>query len=112
MGFSFKQAAVTQAAASTKATPFASNVTQGDLLIALAVWNHLQTFVSIADTQNLTWTQIGSEVDNGVDKFRAYWAVAASTGAETVTFTISGIIAPTAKTSRSGGDFREAGREP
>lgn len=90
-GFSFGQAAVGSGASiSFLAQAYGSNLTAGQLLIVAVHWGDAVSFTSLIDTQGNTWTQIGSEQDNGVSKSRGYYATAKSSAADSVTLTVTG----------------------
>ncbi len=86
--FTYKQSAQASSSASSQTCAYGSDVTEGDLLI-VCVDVFGQTITGISDSQGNTWAAVPStpvEQDSGTPRFTAmYWAVAKSSGADTVT---------------------------
>ena len=90
---------VQEKAAFGNGTPFASfgvtpdsNVTAGNLLVAVVYWIFSGTPISLSDNQGNTWTAATSAAETGnYNRVRMYYAIAGSTGSLTVTFSDSGV---------------------
>jgi large repetitive protein len=73
----------------TTTCAFASNVTSGNLVIVASVWKSSTSTPSVSDTRSSTWTQNFIDTTPTV-KVAIYSATLGSSGADTVTFTVSG----------------------
>ena len=73
----------------TKSATFGSNTSAGNLIIACASFTDTTTFSSVSDTQSNSFTQFGTEVDDGEEKAHCYYAKNIVGGADTVTFTVA-----------------------
>lgn len=83
------------AAGTTIAKAYVSNVTAGNILAVLVQWSSSSATASVADTQGNTWNAVaGSLATNATSGNRSewFWTVPASSGANTVTGTISGSV--------------------
>lgn len=71
---------------------FSTNVTAGNLLLIGINWGNSTGTYAITDTLGNTWTQFPSVPTgiSGLNDLNAFWTVSASSGANTVTATISG----------------------
>lgn len=79
--------------ASARSLTFASNVTSGNLIVvAVATFNAGSPTVSISDTQGNTYSQAGSYQTSGSNRISLWYAVAGSTGSNTVSFTPSASV--------------------
>jgi hypothetical protein len=96
MSFTFVQAREHESNSTTNAAAYSSNVSAGDLLVVFTDWNGAAAlFTSIADTQANTWTQVGPFVTStsvGTFTLGCFYAIAKSSGANTVTLTITSAV--------------------
>lgn len=74
----------------TFAKAFGSNVTVGDLLIVWLAAVVSGGTIAVSDSQGNTYTRVGSQLNAGFGDLAVFWAIAGSTGANTVTFSRSG----------------------
>jgi large repetitive protein len=73
----------------TTTCAFASNVTSGNLVIVASVWKSSTSTPSVSDTRSSTWTQNFIDTTPTV-KVAVYSTTLGSSGADTITFTVSG----------------------
>ena len=73
------------------AVAYPSNVTAGNLLVVVVRWGNAVSFTSLVDTLGNTWQQDAALVWDTAESVetRVYSAIANSSGANTVTFTVS-----------------------
>lgn len=77
-------------AGTTLAQAYGSNVTSGNRLIAVCIWEKTNTTTcALTDTQGNTWSAIAGTLATGntVDRVQVFHTSAGSTGANTVTMT-------------------------
>lgn len=96
--FTFSQSAQASGSGTSKSCAYSSSVNVRDLLITCVDVDG-QTITGISDSQGNTWTAIPStpvEQDSGTPRFTAmYWAVANSSGSNTVTVTYNQVSSGT-----------------
>jgi hypothetical protein len=89
--FTYKQSAQASGSSTSQTCAYGSDVSEGDLLI-VCVDVFDQTITGISDSQGNTWAAIPSTPieQDGTPRFTAmYWAVANSSGANTVTISFN-----------------------
>jgi hypothetical protein len=96
------QSAVTSSNVSSLAYP--ANVTSGKLLSVISVWETATGTPTVADTLGSTWVQALLCTAN-TRKIGVYLALAASTGANTVTFTETSATRQTMAAGRKGSEL-------
>jgi hypothetical protein len=93
------QALATASAGSTnRVLSFASNVTQGNLLVAAISYTSVSGQPTVSDTLSNNWTEVGaisSTLNGTLVTLILFWAQANAGGACTVTGGVSGITSPT-----------------
>jgi hypothetical protein len=96
--FTYSQSAQASGSGTSQTCAYGSSISLGDLLIACVDVDG-QAITGISDSQGNTWTAIPStpvEQDSGAPRYTAmYWAVAKSSGSDTITVTYNQVSSGT-----------------
>lgn len=71
---------------------FSSNVTSGNLIVAVAMWSFSGTTFTVSDTQSNTYTLAVGPIEAGdYDRMKIYYTFASATGSLTVSTSATGV---------------------